>query len=276
LGRGGSLAGLNIMALAGAGLILGVVALAIAAPSLAPTHPDRLSLEESLEPPGPGHPFGTDYYGRDVASRVLFGTRVSLAIGLSAQLIALVIGVVLGALAGYFGGWVDTVISRAIDIFLAFPDLLLAIGIASALGPGLPSILLALSLVGWPGLCRLVRGEVMAIRERDFIQAARAIGAGHAWMLARHVLPNVAAPVLIASSLGMGSRILQEASLSFLGLGVQPPLASWGSMVHYGLRWLSRAPWLVIFPGLAIAVAVLGFHLLGDGLRDMLDPRLRD
>ncbi len=264
------------MALAGLGLLLVVAGAALAAPVLAPAHPEELSLGESLLGPGPGHPMGTDYYGRDVLSRVLFGARVSLTIGLIAQLVALMVGATLGVLAGYFGGWVDMAVMRAVDIFLAFPDLLLAIGIAAALGPGLASILLALGIVGWPGLCRLVRGEVMALRERDFIQAARAIGAGDGWILLRHVLPNILAPVLIASSLGMGSRIMQEASLSFLGLGVQPPVASLGSMVHYGLRWLSRAPWLVVGPGLAIALAVLGFNLLGDGLRDALDPRLQD
>lgn len=264
------------MALAGLGLLAVVALAAVAAPLLAPAHPDELSLNESLQPPGPGHPFGTDYYGRDLLSRVLFGARVSLVISLAAQLIAFGVGVTLGVAAGYFGGWVDMVVMRTVDIFLAFPDLLLAIGIAAALGPGLASVLVALGLVGWPGLCRLVRGEVRAAAGRDYIQAARAIAAPNWWVIARHILPNVAAPVLIASSLGMGSRILQEASLSFLGLGIQPPVASWGSMIHFGLRWLSRAPWLVIFPGAAIAVAVLGFNLLGDGLRDALDPRLRD
>lgn len=268
--------GLGSLALAGAGILLAVVVAAVAAPVLGPAHPDEIRLAESLQPPGPGHPFGTDYYGRDVLSRVLFGARVSLAISFAAQVLALVSGLTLGAVAGYFGGWVDTVIMRTVDVFLAFPDLLLAIGIAATLGPGLPSVLLALGLVGWPGLCRLVRGEVAALRDRDFIQAARAIGAGDWWILVRHVLPNVIAPVLIATSLGLGSRIMQEAGLSFLGLGVQPPMASWGSMIHFGLRWLSRAPWLVIFPGLAIAVAVIGFNLLGDGLRDALDPRLDD
>jgi len=267
---------LNGMALAGLGLLVVVALAALAAPVLAPEPPDRLSLGESLQPPTPAHPCGTDYYGRDVLSRVLHGARVSLAISLSAQLVALGLGVTLGVLAGYFGGWVDLAVMRTVDVFLAFPDLLLAIGIAAALGPGLPSVLVALGLVGWPGLCRLVRGEVMALRERDFIQAAKAIGAGHGWILWRHVLPNVVAPTVIATSLGLGSRIMQEASLSFLGLGVQPPVASWGSMVHFGLRWLSRAPWLVIFPGLAIAIAVLGFNLLGDGLRDALDPRLEE
>ena len=267
---------LNGMAVAGLGLLVVVVLAALAAPLLAPAPPDRLSLGESLQPPTPVHPCGTDYYGRDVLSRVLHGGRVSLAISLSAQLVALGLGVTLGVLAGYFGGWVDFAVMRTVDVFLAFPDLLLAIGIAAALGPGLPSVLVALGLVGWPGLCRLVRGEVMALRERDFIQAAKAIGAGHGWILWRHVLPNVVAPTVIATSLGLGSRIMQEASLSFLGLGVQPPVASWGSMVHFGLRWLSRAPWLVIFPGLAIAIAVLGFNLLGDGLRDALDPRLEE
>lgn len=264
------------MVAAGAALVFLVALAAVAGPWLAPVHPDELSLGESLLPPGPGHLFGTDYYGRDVFSRVLYGTRVSLAISLSAQLIALILGVGLGAAAGYFGGWVDSTVMRLVDVFMAFPDLLLAIGIAAGLGPGLPSVLLALGLVGWPGLCRLVRGEVMALREREFIDAARAIGAGDWWILRRHVLPNVAAPLLIASTLGLGSRIMQEASLSFLGLGVQPPAASWGSMVHHGLRWLGRAPWLVLFPGLAIAVGVLGSNLLGDGLRDLLDPRLKD
>jgi len=248
----------------------------VAGPWLAPLHPEEISLRDNLLPPGPGHPFGTDYYGRDVFSRVLAGARVSLAISLAAQAVALIIGVTLGALAGYWGGWVDAAVMRLVDVVMAFPDLLLAIGIAASLGPGIPSVLLALGIVGWPGVCRLVRAEVMSLKERDFIDAARVIGAGHGRILARHVLPNVMAPILVSTSLGLGSRILQEASLSFLGLGVQPPRASWGSMVYLGLRWLSRAPWLVIFPGLAVAVAVMGFNLLGDGLRDLLDPRLRD
>ena len=266
----------NPMIAAGLTLLAIVTAAALAAPLMAPAHPDELSLGETLRPPGPGHPFGTDYYGRDVLARVLFGARVSLVVGLSAQVATLVVGVTLGVLAGYFGGWVDFLVMRAVDVFLALPDLLLAIGIAAALGPGLVSVLAALALVGWPGLCRLVRAEVRAVVERDFIQAARAVGAGRGWIVMRHVLPNVTAPIVIATSTGMGSRIMQEASLSFLGLGIQPPMASWGAMVHFGLRWLSRAPWLVIFPGLAIAAAVLGFNLLGDGLRDALDPRLRD
>ncbi|MCL6580422.1 MAG: ABC transporter permease [Firmicutes bacterium] len=258
-------------------VLLGAVAgAAVLAPFLAPVHPEQLSLAESLRPPGQGHPFGTDYYGRDVLSRVLFGARVSLCISLAAQFVALIVGVGLGAVAGYFGGWVDALIMRSVDVFLALPDLLIAIGIAAALGPGVESVLVALGLVGWPGLCRLVRGEVLSLRERDFVQAARAIGAGDWWIVTRHILPHLAAPLLVATSLGLGSRIMQEASLSFLGLGVQPPVASWGSMINYGLRWLSRAPWLVVFPGLAIAAAVLGFNLLGDGLRDILDPRLRD
>lgn len=264
------------MVAAGASLLLFLTAAALAGPWLAPSHPDEMSLEESLLPPGPGHPFGTDYYGRDLLSRVLAGARVSLAISFSAQFVALVIGVSLGAAAGYFGGWVDWLVCRLVDIVMAFPDLLLAIGIAASLGPGPPSVLLALGLVGWPGLCRVVRGEVMALREREFIDAARVAGAGDWWIIRRHVLPNVAGPVIIATSLGLGSRILQEASLSFLGLGVQPPTASWGSMIHLGLRWLSRAPWLVVFPGLAVALAVLASNLLGDGLRDVLDPRLSD
>lgn len=261
---------------AGLGLVLLVTLAAVAAPALAPVHPDEIRLDQSLRPPGSQHLFGTDYYGRDVLSRVLFGARVSLLISLTAQLVALTLGLTLGAVAGYFGGWVDVVVMRGVDVFLAFPDLLLAIGIAATLGPGLPSVLLALGLVGWPGLCRLVRGEVLVLRERDFIQAARSIGASHTWILVHHIVPNTIAPVLVASTLGLGSRIMQEASLSFLGLGVQPPMASWGSMIHFGLRWLARAPWLVVIPGLAISVAIMGFNLLGDGLRDRLDPRLSD
>jgi ABC-type dipeptide/oligopeptide/nickel transport system permease subunit len=254
-------------------LIAGMGLGAFFAPTLVPHPPDRMHLDRPLAPPSLAHLFGTDYFGRDVLSRILHGARISLGVAVGAQILALGLGVTLGLLAGYHGRWVDLAIMRLVELWLCFPDLLMAVGLAVALGPGVPSVFLALGLVGWPGIARLVRGEAMALREREFVEAARATGVPATRLLRRHLLPNCLPALAVAFTGGMAAFVMAEASLSFLGLGVQPPTPSWGAMLNQGRPYLHHAPHLVVFPGLAIAVCVLGFNLLGDGLRDLLDPR---
>jgi peptide/nickel transport system permease protein len=237
-----------------------------------PYDPAAQQLALRLEGPSPAHWFGLDELGRDIVARVLAGARISLLVGLVVVGVSSTIGIALGSIAGYFGGRVDEGISRAIDILLAFPGLLLAIALVAVLGPSLTNVVLALSLIGWVGYARLVRGQVLRTRELEFVQAARALGATTARILVRHVIPSALPAVTVQATLGMGGAILAEAALSFLGLGVQPPTPSWGTMLSYGRAHLLDAPHLTIFPGLAIAMLVLGFNFLGDGLRDRLDP----
>ena len=256
---------------------LAIVALlavaAIAAPWLAPADPLRGSLSASLHEPSRAFPFGADVQGRDVLSRVLYGARLSLAVGLGSQTVALALGVTLGLVAGYYGRWADGVIMRAADVTLAFPSLLLLIAIAAALKPSLPAVFIVIGVVGWAGMARLVRGQVLVVRGLEYVQAARALGAPDRRVLARHVLPNVVAPVIVAATLGIGGAIMAEAALSFIGLGAQPPTPSWGAMVAEGRDLLRVAPWVSLVPGIAIGLAVLGLNLLGDGLRDALEVR---
>jgi peptide/nickel transport system permease protein len=258
-------------------IVIGLYLIAVLAPVLAPYDPvaqGDLSTTAYL-PPGSGHWLGTDQLGRDVLSRILYGARISLVIALVAVAIALLLGSLLGVVAGYLGGKVDALIMRFTDLVMAFPRLVLLILIMALFEPSVTLIILVLGLTQWPGTARLVRGEVLSLREREFIQAARALGFGRVRIIGRHLLPNVLAPVIVAATLGIGNTIVLEAGLSFLGLGVQAPMPSWGTLVADGRQNLLGAWWLATFPGLAIVVTVLAFNLLGDGLRDALDPRLR-
>ena len=257
----------------GAAIVLLAVVAALSAPWVAPYDPASQQLSLRLERPSVHHPFGLDELGRDIFSRVLAGARISLLVGITVVGISTLVGVFLGAVAGYFGGWIDDLISRGIDVLLEFPGILLAIALAAVLGPSLTNVVLALSVIGWVGYARLVRGQVLRAREFEFVQAARALGASTARILVRHILPTTMPAVMVQASLGMAGAILAEAALSFLGLGVQPPTPSWGTMLNGGRLHLLDAPHLTIFPGAAIAVLVLGFNFLGDGLRDAIDPK---
>jgi peptide/nickel transport system permease protein len=260
------------MAKVGAAIVLIAVIAAVVGPWLVPFDPASQELALRLEGPSATHWFGLDELGRDIFARVLSGARISLLVGLVVVGVSATLGTALGSAAGYFGGRIDETISRVIDILLAFPGLLLAIAMVAVLGPSLSNVVLALSLIGWVGYARLVRGQVLRARELDFVQAARALGATTARILARHIVPTTLPAVTVQATLGMGGAILAEAALSFLGLGVQPPTPSWGTMLNYGRGHLLDAPHLTVFPGIATAILVLGFNFLGDGLRDALDP----
>ena len=259
----------------GVGVVGLLILMAIAAPLIAGHDPLAIDLVRSLEGPSRAHWFGTDIQGRDVFARLVYGARVSLTVGIASQIIALALGVMLGLTAGYYGKWIDEIVMRLADVTLAFPTLLLLIALVAALQPSLTVVFATIGLVGWAGMARLVRGQVLVVRELEFVQAERALGARDIRILIRHILPSVVAPVVIAATLGVAGAIMAESSLSFLGLGVQPPTPSWGAMIADGrdLYQLRHAPWTSVFPGLAIGAAVLGFNLLGDALRDALDPR---
>ena len=260
-------------ALAGLAIVLVLAVFALAAPWLAPGDPVRGDLATSLHAPGATFLLGSDQQGRDVLTRILFGARLSLTVGVVSQAIALLLGLALGLAAGYYGRWTDAVIMRCADVTLAFPPLLLLIAIAAAVRPSLPVIFVVIGVVGWAGMARLVRGQVLVTRSLEYVQAARALGASDARIVSRHVLPNVLAPVVVAATLGVGGAIMAEAALSFVGLGAAPPTPSWGAMVAEGRDLLRVAPWVSLFPGLAIGLTVVGINLLGDGLRDALAPR---
>lgn len=257
----------------GLALVGTIVVAAVLGPWLAGHDPSAQTLALRLEGPSVEHLLGVDELGRDVLSRLLAGARVSLLVGIVVVGVSASVGLVVGALAGYLGGVADEVISRIIDILLAFPGILLAIALVAVLGPSLTNVVLALAAIGWVGYARLVRGQVLKGRELEFVQAARALGAGPLRLLARHLIPTAIPALVVQATLGMAGAILAEAALSFLGLGVQPPTPSWGTMVNGGRVHLIDAPHLTVFPGLAIAALVLGFNFLGDGLRDLLDPR---
>jgi ABC-type dipeptide/oligopeptide/nickel transport system permease subunit len=259
----------------GIGVVVTLALLALLAPLVARHDPLAIDLVNQLQGPSPSHWLGTDIQGRDVWSRLVYGSRVSLSAGVVSQLIALLLGLTLGLAAGYRGGWVDEIVMRLADVTLAFPTLLLLIAMAAALQPSLGVVFLTIGVVGWAGMARLVRGQVLVVRQLEFVQASRALGARDVRIVLQHVLPSVVAPVLIAATLGVAAAIMAESALSFLGLGVQPPTPSWGSMIADGrdLNQSRHAPWTSVAPGFAIGAAVLGFNLLGDALRDALDPR---
>ena len=235
-----------------------------------------MDLDHRLAGPGAGHPFGTDELGRDTFSRIVFGARISLLVAVSVVACSLSAGLVIGGLAGFYGGVLDTVLNIFVmNAFLALPGILLAIAFVAFLGPGLPNLVLALSVGGWVGYARLVRAQVLAVREREFVEAARALGASDLWVFTRHILPNILQPLIVQSAIGMAGAVLAEATLSFLGLGVPPPAASWGSMLNDARSHLFDSPHLVVFPALAVMLCVLSFNFLGDALRDFLDPRTR-
>ena len=265
----------NGPAVAGSMVVLALFAVSLLAPWIAPFDPNAIDLKQVLMPPSGAHPFGTDPLGRDVFSRMIWGAGISLKVGFVATGIAILIGTVLGALAGYYGRWVDKVIMRVVDIMLCFPTFFLILAVIAFLEPSIWNIMIVIGLTGWMGVTRLVRADFITLKERDFVQAARAIGAGDFRIIFLHILPNAMASVLVTATLGVAGAILTESALSFLGIGVQPPTPSWGNILTAGKDNIDIAWWLSFFPGLAILITVLGYNLLGEGIRDALDPRLR-
>jgi len=265
----------NGPAVAGSLIVLSLFVVSLLAPWLAPYDPNAIDLKQVLMPPSGYHPFGTDPLGRDVLSRMIWGAGISLKVGFVATGIAILIGTLLGALAGYYGRWVDTVIMRLVDMMLCFPVFFLILAVIAFLEPSIWNIMVVIGLTGWMGVTRLVRADFIALKERDFVQAARAIGAGDLRIIFLHILPNAMASVLVTATLGVAGAILTESALSFLGIGVQPPTPSWGNILTAGKDNIDIAWWLSLYPGLAILITVLGYNLLGEGIRDALDPRLR-
>lgn len=258
-------------------VIVGTLLLtALLAPFLAPYDPILPDLPNRLQAPSAEHPFGTDAHGRDILSRIIYGTRISIQIGIIAVGISLVFGTILGAVSGYYGGKLDLVVMRFIDIMMAFPYILLAIAITAMLGPGLTNAMIAIGIVGIPIYARVIRGVVLSVKEMEYIEAAKVSGCSNFRIIFRHVLPNCLAPLVVQATLGVGTAILDAAGLGFLGLGAQPPHPEWGIMLNQGKEVMQIAPWVIMFPGASILLVVLGFNLLGDGLRDALDPRLKD
>ncbi len=269
-------AGHNLLSTAGAVMITVFVACAIFAPWLAPQDPANIDLPARLLGPSAGHWFGTDELGRDILSRIIYGARISMLVGTCVVAASLTLGLIFGSVAGYYGGFLDRFLNVIVmNAFMSFPGILLAIAFVAFLGPGLFNLVLALAIGGWVGYARLVRAQVLAVREREFVEAARALGASDARIIVRHILPNIIQPVIVQAAIGMAGAILAEATMSFLGLGVPPPTASWGSMLNDGRSHLFDAPHLVLFPAAAVMLAVLSFNFIGDGLRDYLDPRSR-
>jgi peptide/nickel transport system permease protein len=265
----------NRMAMAGALIVLVMFVLAALAPAVG-RDPGAIDIANRLQPPSWQYPFGTDDLGRDVLVRILYGARISLLVGFVAVGIATFIGILLGALAGYYGRWIDSLVMRFVDIMLCFPAFFLILAVIAFLQPSIWNIMIIIGFTSWMGVARLVRAEFLSLRERDFVIAARAIGAKDSRIIFRHILPNAISPVLVSATLGVAGAILTESALSFLGIGVQPPTPSWGNMLIAGKQTLGTAWWLSVFPGLAILLTVLGYNLLGEGIRDAMDPRIRD
>jgi peptide/nickel transport system permease protein len=262
--------------LIGGSIVLLVILCALLAPIISTHDPYEMQMTERLLEPGvDGHLLGTDQYGRDLFTRIIYGARASLEVGFVSVGLSLIIGVTLGLIAGYYGGWLDTIIMRIVDIVLSFPVLLLAIALVAALGPGLENVILALGLVYWTSYARIVRANVLSIKEEEYIQAAKTIGSNDFRIIFYNILPNCLAPIVVVATLGLGVAIVAEATLSFLGLGIQPPESSWGWTLAFGMKFIRDAPHLSIYPGVAIMLTVLGFNLLGDGIRDLTDSKLK-
>jgi peptide/nickel transport system permease protein len=264
----------NRFAVAGGIVVAVLFLLSFLAPFISPYDPTAINAYQVLMPPSAAHWMGTDELGRDVLTRVIYGARISLKVGFVAVGIAMLIGTVIGLVAGFYGGWVDSLLMRLVDIMLCFPTFFLILAVIAMLEPSIWYIMIVIGVTGWMGVARLVRAEVLSIRERDFILAARAIGASDLRIIFRHILPNAMAPVLVAATLGVAGAILTESALSFLGIGVQPPTPSWGNILTSGKDYIEFAWWLSLYPGLAILVTVLAYNLLGEGIRDAIDPRL--
>jgi peptide/nickel transport system permease protein len=265
----------NRLVLAGLVMVIGLILIAALAGVIAPYDPIANNVRAALQPPSSYYYFGTDRFGRDIFSRVVFGSQLSLFVAIVSIAASAVVGIALGLVSGYYRGWVDNLIGRIMDVFFSFPALLLAIGVAAALGPGLNNAVIAIAVVYAPVFGRVVRGPALVERGKEYVEAARVIGASSPRVILKHVFPNVLSPLTIQATITMSQAILLEASLSFLGLGTQPPRPSWGTMLYEGREFLETAPWWSIFPGLAIMLTVLAFNLLGDGIRDVLDPRSR-
>ena len=265
----------NKLAVLGGIVVICLVTFAIFAPLITPYNPNSINVQHILEPPGTSHPFGTDDLGRDILSRIIWGSRISLSVGFVAVGISTFIGVILGAITGYYGGWIDRIIMRFVDIMLSIPTFFLLLAVIAFLEPGISNIMIVIGLTSWMGVTRLVRAEFLSVKEREFTQSARAIGAGDMRIIFRHILPNAIAPVLVSAVLGVAGAILVESALSFLGIGVQPPTASWGNILTIGKDNIEIAWWLSVFPGLAILITVLAYNLLGEGIRDAIDPRMK-
>lgn len=264
----------NPLTVAGAVAVTVLAFAALMAPVISPYQPTDLDIDNILSPPSRAHIFGTDDLGRDVFSRMLYGSRVSLSVGLVAVSIAVLIGVSIGSIAGYFGGKTDAALMRFVDVMLTFPTLFLILAVIAVVGPGIYTIMVVIGVTGWMDVARLVRAEFLSLKERDFVQAAKATGSGNLRIIFRHILPNALSPVFVAATFGVAGAILVESGLSFLGLGIQPPRPSWGNILTTGKDYIEVAWWLSLFPGLAILLTSLSYNLLGEGLRDALDPRL--
>ncbi|MBI5375267.1 MAG: ABC transporter permease [Candidatus Schekmanbacteria bacterium] len=264
----------NRLALLGAGVVIVLFVVSIFASYLSSYSPDDIDVTQILNPPSRAHIFGTDELGRDVFTRILYGSRISLKVGFVAVGIATLIGVILGSISGFYGKWVDSLVMRVVDIMLCFPSFFLILAVISILEPSIYNIMIVIGVTGWMGVARLVRAEFLSLKERDFVVAARAIGASNLKVMFNHVLPNAMAPVLVSATLGVAAAVLTESALSFLGIGVQPPTPSWGNILTEGKDNIEIAWWLSLFPGFAILITVLSYNLLGEGIRDSLDPRL--
>ncbi len=265
----------NRLAIIGLSIIAALIFISLFSPFLATHDPTLRVKEDSLKPPGSQYWFGTDILGRDIYSRVIYGSRISMLVGIVAVGISLLIGLGMGAVAGYFGGFSDALIMRIADIFFAFPYILGAIAIMAVLGPGIVNIFVAIGILGWAHFARLFRSSILSIKNKEYIEAARALGASNFRIIIKHIFPNSFAPIIVFGTMNVGTAIIVEAALSFLGLGVQPPAPAWGQMLSESMRYINTAPWMMFFPGMAIVFTVLGFVLFGDGLRDAFDPRMK-